>query len=278
METSIHRVQGSYHDLPGHTSGKICVKRNDTYIDISRNTVEDSHIHDVYEMYINISGEVSFLYNTNVYKIEEGDIVFSAPGDIHHCIVNSSGVHDHYCIWFSLPDKSHISEYIKSKSLCGFVRLSEAGKERVLELAEKMVGFETMSDFEKNLNFYNLIGELSHKSLAFTSDNEHIPKQVTDVLEYIEKNFAEINSVEDVASKFYMSVTTLNRKFREYIKLSPYKFLVAKRLSYAEKLLRIGNSVSEACYRSGFRDCSRFIQQFRKRYGMTPLKYKNLSK
>jgi len=274
LKTLMHGINGSHHILSGHEPVNLYISRNDKYINIEKNAVEDSHIHDVYEIYINISGEVSFLYNANVYKVEKGDIIFSAPGDIHHCIVHSSGVHDHYCIWFALPDKSYVKEYINSRKLCGFVKLSETHREAVLELAQKLEE-DTVCDFEKNLYFYNLISNMSEKAESHNIKNEYIPRQIADVLEYIEKNFLEIESVEDVAERFYMSVATMNRKFREYIALSPYKFLIAKRLSYAEKLLRGGKSVAEACYACGFNDCSRFIQQFKKKYGMTPLKYKS---
>lgn len=74
---------------------------------------------------------------------------------------------------------------------------------------------------------------------------------------------------------YIMSVTSLNRNFKKYISLSPYKFLLAKRLSHAEKMLRQGGSVTDVCYACGFRDCSRFIEHFKKRYGMTPMKYKS---
>lgn len=274
QENLKHSINGSHYVLPSHTHVDLYVSRNDKYINIEKNTVEDSHIHDMYEIYINISGDVSFLYNANVYKIEKGDIIFSAPGDIHHCIVHSSGIHDHYCIWFSLPENSYVSEYINSGNLCGFARLSESHREKVLELARKLDEM-TGCDFERNLGFYNLISEISAKTESHELKNEYIPKQLADVLEYIEKNFLEIRSVEEVAERFYMSTTTLNRNFREFIALSPYKFLIAKRLSYAEKLLRGGSSVAEACYACGFKDCSRFIQQFKKKYGMTPLKYKS---
>ena len=272
---TMHSINGSYELLPAQGSIDLCVKRSNSYVNLDNADIEDSHIHDVYEIYINISGDVSFLYNSEVYKIEKGDIVFSAPGDIHHCIFHSSGIHDHYCIWFSLARDSCVAEYIKAKKLCGFVRLSGTDKERIINIAEKLEKKQSLCDFEKSLYFYNIIEQLSAKEMITVSKNETIPKQLADILEYIEKNFAQIRCVEEVASEFYMSVATLSRKFREHLALSPHKFLIAQRLSHAEKMLREGNTVIDACYACGFRDCSRFIECFKKRYGMTPLKYRN---
>ncbi|MBE7025987.1 MAG: helix-turn-helix domain-containing protein [Ruminococcaceae bacterium] len=274
-QNSIHSISGSYQLLAGQEPFKLCIKRSTPYISIDNLDIEDSHIHDVYEIYINISGDVSFLYNSNVYKMEKGDIIFSAPGDIHHCIFHSTGIHDHYCIWFSLPRNSCVAEYVKEKKLCGFVHLSASGQKKIFELAQRLDDMEIMHDFEKNICFFSIIEQLSLKETVPVLKNETVPKQIVDILEYIEKNFAEIRCVEEVAAEFYMSVTSLNRNFRKYISLSPYKFLMAKRLSHAEKMLRQGGSVTGVCYACGFRDCSRFIEHFKKRYGMTPMKYKS---
>ena len=52
------------------------------------------------------------------------------------------------------------------------------------------------------------------------------------------------------------------------------RLIEAKKLSLAEKLLRADLSVTEVCFRAGFSDCSRFILCFKKKFGKTPLKYK----
>ena len=69
---------------------------------------------------------------------------------------------------------------------------------------------------------------------------------------------------------------TLDRLFRQHVHISVQKFILAKRLSLAETLLKNGATVTEACYNAGFSDSSRFIAKFKEKFGMTPLKYKAL--
>ena len=49
----------------------------------------------------------------------------------------------------------------------------------------------------------------------------------------------------------------------------------AKKLSASAEMLSRGTSVTEACMKCGFSDCSYFISLFKKKFGQTPLQYKN---
>ena len=53
-----------------------------------------------------------------------------------------------------------------------------------------------------------------------------------------------------------------------------YVGLLQQKLSHAVKLLMNGHTVTEACMRAGFSDCSHFTVLFKKAFGMTPLQYK----
>ena len=103
-----------------------------------------------------------------------------------------------------------------------------------------------------------------------------IPEKMQNILEYVNERYTEIQSVGSIAKKFHVSIPTVNRWFREYLHLSPGELIRAKKLSYAEKLIRANSSVTEACFLAGFSDCSRFIKLFGSVYGKTPFQYKKM--
>ena len=103
-----------------------------------------------------------------------------------------------------------------------------------------------------------------------------IPEKMQNILEYVNERYTEIQSVGSIAKKFHVSIPTVNRWFREYLHLSPGELIRAKKLSYAEKLIRANSSVTEACFLAGFSDCSRFIKLFGNVYGKTPFQYKKM--
>ena len=45
-----------------------------------------AHIHDLCEIYVNLSGNVSFVVERNLYKILPGDIIITKPYEYHHCV------------------------------------------------------------------------------------------------------------------------------------------------------------------------------------------------
>ena len=69
-------------------------------------------------------------------------------------------------------------------------------------------------------------------------------------------------------------VAYLSRLFKQYVGTSVYNYITVTRIANAQKLLKNGATVTEACFCSGFEDCSNFIRTFKKLTGETPLGYK----
>lgn len=60
-----------------------------------------SHIHDECEIYVNMSGKVSFMVENRLYPVGWGDIILSRPYEYHHCVSHSNQPHEHYWILFT---------------------------------------------------------------------------------------------------------------------------------------------------------------------------------
>ena len=260
---------------PVLTDSLCSVEKINTYsaYDNKFTRVDDpEHIHTCFEIYVNVTGDVSFLHNKNIYPIETGDIIISAPGEVHYCIYHSSCVHERFCIWFDAKEGSEVWEFIKKHDLCGHIRLDKSLNEELFALLHK---FDKCDDsFERTVYFFELLMMMAKKENTPIINEALVPDTMQQILEYVDANYAQIHFIGEIADKFHISIPTLNRWFRQYVHLSPGKLLTAKKLACAEKLLRNDYSVADACYMSGFADCSRFIALFRSKYGMTPLQYK----
>lgn len=251
---------------------KMHLSYKNLFIDPEKTAVDDSHVHGSYEIYINLSGEVYFLHSDKLYSIESGDVIFSEPGEVHHCIYQKPCIHEHYCLWFEVSDGTPLSVFLKKNRISGRVRLDREKKERLLTLVSELKNVR--EEFEKSVIFLNVLCLLKDAEGREAEENKTLPGKMQTILEYLNERFLEINSVGAIAEHLHVSIPTVNRWFREYLHLSPGEFIRAKRLSYAEKLLREEASVTEACYKAGFTDCSRFIRLFRHNYGKTPFQYK----
>ncbi len=90
------------------------------------------------------------------------------------------------------------------------------------------------------------------------------------ICRYVRENLNEKLSIEKLSAEVGMSRSTLARKFKNEIGISPMEFVIGERLAYAKKVLRETQSIKEACFNAGFSDVNYFVRLFRQREGLTP--------
>lgn len=247
-------------------------KRFTSVNDITR---DEEHIHDFYELYINLSGDVSFLVEDHIYPISRGDIIVTAPNEIHRCLYHSDTMHEHFCIWIrALPFATDLlrQDFERHKLLV----LSEEDKERVIDACFAFYRSRTdgsVSAFGGVKSFFEIL-ELICAQKDHTIQGQSLPSGFAEIVEYISQHYTESScTVAQLCEKFYISKSTLCRRFRRHFQTTPSDYIEAKRFSEAKKLLGSGFSVQSACLYSGFSDCSYFIMRFRHKFGVTPYKY-----
>lgn len=75
-----------------------------TYIEpdsVSPLNVYNPHIHEECEIYINISGNVSFEVENRLYPLTPESVIITRPYEYHHCIYHNNDLHKHFWILFS---------------------------------------------------------------------------------------------------------------------------------------------------------------------------------
>jgi len=80
--------------------------------------------------------------------------------------------------------------------------------------------------------------------------------------------------IEELARKFFMSPSTLQRHFKSVFGMNAYEYYLRKKMDEAKKLLRAGQSVNTVSYALGYESVSHFIRIFRKIVGENPGRFK----
>lgn len=246
------------------------------YAEITRDSVHnifESHIHDDCEIYINLSGDVSFIVEGNIYPLKHGDIIITRPFEYHHCVYHSDKIHKHFCISFSPSGNEHFLDlfFERNPGQGNCLSLSGDDTEVLISLCHKMTK-EEENPIKRYYNFFSLLNLLSDARVD--SKGEKHFDDVSLAVEYINLEFAYPIRISDIARKAGVSVNTLERHFQVTLFVSPREYLRKRRLANACKLLSDGATVTEASDKSGFSDYSSFISLFKTTYGVTPLKYK----
>jgi len=241
----------------------------------------DPHIHNCYEVYVNVSGDVSFLVNNQIYKVHSGSVILTAPGDVHLCIEQQACEHAHFCLWFECSPDSPLVSFFHHPEFSSFLSYDGAAKKELFAALKKLLSaYQEKQEPDRTAAFLQILTMLSNGQKTQGEENLHfldLPEGMQQVLDYIDTHFAEIENVGEISDHFFMSRATMNRWFRKYIRLSPRELLEAKKLSYAKKLLAQGMNVTDTSMRTGFSDSSYFISVFKRKFGKTPLQYQKLN-
>lgn len=92
-----------------------------------------------------------------------------------------------------------------------------------------------------------------------------------DLMDFMEQNYMDDLSLEEMASYTGRSLSTFKRDFRKYSELTPQRWIIRRRLEAACELLRTSQlKVSEVCGKVGFKNLSHFSKIYKERYGMAP--------
>lgn len=97
-------------------------------------------------------------------------------------------------------------------------------------------------------------------------------------IEYIHAHFREKIDVDELAKMENMSGTAFRNAFKRHTGISANEYIIAQRLSNACRLLKQTDmSISEAAGESGYRDQYYFSRLFKRKMGISPIKYRNQS-
>jgi len=125
-------------------------------------------------------------------------------------------------------------------------------------------------------------GIASYSLFAMAADNNKkkldepshgASQQVGNVIIYIEEHLTEELSLERLAEEASLSKYQLIRRFHDEQGITPWKFLVGKRVDKAKKLLANGLSPGQTAMETGFFDQSHLNKVFKEKTGLTPKEY-----
>ena len=242
---------------------------------VSRNR-HDTHVHKECEIYVNLSGNVSFEVENHIYPISRGSVIVTRPFEYHHCIYHSNERHDHFWIIFSADEKQEFLElfFDREKGKNNLILLGEEQLNEACCLMKRLTD-DKADSLSRRICFLQLMQVLRQSRNGVGTNVDHnLPTDVVMALRFMEEHLAEEFDSHALAAACNVSVNTLERHMKDALGFTPFAMLRKKRLVASLERLREGDTVTEAALKSGFSDYSNYIQLFRKQFGLTPLQYK----
>ena len=238
--------------------------------------LDEHHIHDTCEIYVNIRGDVSFMVENEVYPVKRGEAIITRPYEYHHCIYHSKAVHEHYWILFEPNGNEELLKPFFDRPLGkeNHITFKDDGGEKLIALCERLLEADR-DELSYQMDFIKMI-QILNSGNTRKSGGGVAQSLLRPTLDLIDELLPEPISVEQLAQRSNVSVNTLERWFKSELDMTPKEFILRKRLGLATSILRDGGNVQQAGLDSGFNDISYFIKLFKRYYGMTPLKFVKL--
>ena len=107
--------------------------------------------------------------------------------------------------------------------------------------------------------------------MAFLPPSRHLLR----ARDLADARYTEPLGVDDLAAEAGLSRAHFSREFRRAFGVSPYAYLLTRRLERAATLLRnTDNSVAEICMAVGLQGVGSFTTSFKRAFGKTPTEYR----
>ncbi|WP_246050097.1 helix-turn-helix transcriptional regulator [Aquibacillus sediminis] len=231
-----------------------------------------------------IAGEIVVETNSHYYSLEEKDLLIINRNELYQI----SGSDHNRVLIITIEDDYMVRNYTayrNSRFEC-YSKEVDVGREQLVKTIRKLLAETLISYYRKDdsyrieiLSFINrilliLIRRFKQKSsrLANININDH---RLTQIITFIEENYNEPITLEETASKFYLSAGYLSRYFKDNMEIGFTRFLMKVRLEHAVKdLLYTSNTIERIAMNNGFPSAKSFAKLFKDTYQQTPKTYR----
>jgi len=254
---------------------------------LTANSNTPFHCHDGYEILIFLAGTASFYVEQHCISLSRGDIICCPPYTFHRALPQREHDYERILINFSESLLSELNSPLTNLAECFYTQETPF---RILHLStSELTALTQDTKHLESCFFTSLYGnDLLQRALLteiLITLNRQVQTQnitnhtstyspiVTKILCYIEAHYKKDFHITHMANELHHNADYLTRCFKKTTGCSIQQFVIAKRITLAQKLLRKGNTPLDVCYLSGFENYSNFSRTFSKHTGISPKRY-----
>ena len=246
----------------------------------------DFHFHEFDKVVVLLSGHVDYTVEDITYALKPWDVLLVKHHTIHKALIDKTEPYDRVIIYL---DGKYFDRIMPNAGLMDcFEKADKDARQRITpddgqqeQLAAALEDYEAaMRDEElgaeairdtQMVKLLVLINRIytSGSTAPDRTEAARDPKTGA-VLSYINEDLGRELSVDELAEQAYLSRYHFMRLFKAQTGSTVHAYVRQKRLLYAARLIREGESAARAAAESGFSDYSAFHRAFRESFGISP--------
>jgi len=262
------------------------------------------HWHEEMEIDVVREGNAIYTVGEDVIKVPSGSAIM-IKSNVAHSIQSENGdcmiisIIFSPTLLFSEQDSqmsiTYFNPFISNYKKARFINPDDRVGKAVFSYIEDIIDYNLNKEFGYELltksalyqMWLLIIKDLPHKELAVKK--QHVEEKssadderIKDAITFIQENYPENISLDDIASSIHISKSECCRLFKRTIKLSPFEYLMRYRILMAcdtmIQSLHNDESISYLATSVGFNSASYFNKLFKEYVGCTPSEFRKKSK
>ena len=238
------------------------------------------HIHEQFEIYFFLSGNVEYLVEGSKYPLGENSLMIIRPAESHKPKIMGAQRYERYAINFpisfvySVDPEGRLLRAFTERPLGKNNMFSAIEMDMVLvnKLFSQMCSGD--DDYDKQLTIKThlfMLLDMINRAFSEKDTIKHKPQSLAEhIVVYVNNHLFEDISIPLLAKHFYLSSSQFGRVFKQATGAAPWEYITKKRLTVAKEKIRNGSSAQSACESCGFGDYSSFYRAYTKHFGCTP--------
>ena len=247
-----------------------------------------AHMHDFFEMFILVRGNIVYRTGGIDFFMRAGDILFINKNQLH-CprVTDPSQPYERIALHVSHEflqelsfDKIDLAECFTLRNFMVY-HYPQAVQNNIHQLIGKLSDLSHEKPFGHRLlgrayltELFVEINQYNHNKSIFSFDKEKKDVQLAELIkQYTLENITRDIKIKELADHLYMSEYHLMHLFKRHYGISVYQLVVHTRLQAAKELIQQGKSFSAASQNCGFGPYSNFYRAFVREHGVSPREY-----
>jgi len=259
---------------------------NTHYVDTNFHRQHSQYLHqhqDEIELLYIKEGSGRYIVDVHEYDVKSGDIIICNANTLHgEALLNDNEMQSYCCVLknLSLPQLPPNVLMDKKSNPVLSLSINKAVIEHIYLslhfLNEQETEYEDECQMLANALLNLVYKEVSGKRVTRSPSSKKMEELVQHIMKYLDENYMEEISVQELAVKFHLDYYYLVHFFTRKTGVSPMKYVIQRRIGEAQNLLmNTEMGIGEICSKTGFTDSSYFSSMFKKYVGITPTKYRS---
>lgn len=234
------------------------------------------HRHDTYAIAITVAGVQSFSYRGSRRHSVPGQIVVLHPDELHD---GHAGDGRHFRYRSASVAPSALQEALGGRAL-PFLAEGVSDDARLHAAATALIGDlnQALGGLEYDQAMLDLAEAMSELG-SEQKDHRRVDLQAVALARaFIDAHPDSNVRLDDLERVSGQDRWQLSRGFRALLGVSPYRYLIFRRLDTARTMMNGRTPLAEIAAASGFSDQSHLTRHFRSAYGLTPAQWQRLNR